>query len=71
MISINCQPEPEFTIDGIDYYTRKKCLRSVSETTYEYHYGYSYLAGKYQYHYGPITQTVCIEYKIDTIQIKD
>ena len=63
------EPKPEFYKDGKAYYTSKRCVKSHTETRNDYHYGY-YL-GKFRYHYGPHTVTVCDSSTIDTIQIKD
>jgi hypothetical protein len=65
-----CKPKPEFYIDGKPYYTKTRCIERVSETNYEYHYGYDFLTSSYGWHWGDNTTTTCVKTKIDTIAIK-
>lgn len=65
-----CTPTPEFTIDGKGYYTRTSCVKSKSESRWEYHWGYNLFSGKWEWHFGPNTTTTCLEYRTDTIEIK-
>jgi len=61
---------PEFYINGIPYYTVKKCLKGHDEEKYGYHYGYSIMYGKFCWHLGSYSEFVCDETIIDTIKIK-
>jgi hypothetical protein len=62
---ISCEREPEFFIDGKGYYTRTKCLRDSTWTTWGFRYGLS-LRGKYEWSYGTIDHYECLSSKIDT-----
>lgn len=66
---IGCKPTPEFYKNGKAYYTRHYCSKDHLETTVGYRYGIG-LDGKWGYSFGTITETVCDEYKTDTIEIK-
>ena len=70
LLLVSCKPKPEFVINGKGYYTKCHCLKSETKTVYEYHYGHSPLDGGFKGHYGPNSKTVCIEWDIDTIEIK-
>lgn len=65
---VSCEREPEFFIDGIGYYTRTRCVDSVTEIKYGYHYGMGY-DGKMGYRMGSYTETTCIEHRTDSIAI--
>jgi hypothetical protein len=65
-----CKREPDFYIDGKPYYTRTYCVKSHTVSDFGYHYGYNPFRGKYEYHVGQYTKTICDEYKTDTIAIK-
>lgn len=66
----SCKPKPEFFIDGKPYYTRTKCVKWEEEYQYNYHLGFNYFTGKYEYHLGPHFESVCKENRTDTIEIK-
>lgn len=70
VLMASCKPTPEFYIDGKPYYTRTYCVQSHTEQVYGYHYGYNWLKGKYEYHLGWYTETVCDRYRTDTLEIK-
>ena len=46
------------------------CPSAAFDNTYDYHYGYNFFRGKYEFHLGPHTVNKCLEYRIDTIEIK-
>lgn len=68
---ISCKHEAEFYIDGKPYYTSERCTKTESETKFGPHYGYNFMSGKYEYHLGSYTESVCVESVIDTIEIKN
>lgn len=70
LFTFGCKMEPEFYIDGKPYYDVERCVKSHTESAYGYHYGYNTFRGKYEYHMGHYTKTICDESKIDTIEIK-
>lgn len=70
ILYIGCKPKPEFTINGKEYYTLTKCLKSHVESKYGYHYGYNFMSGKFERHLGHYTETICDQTKTDTIEIK-
>lgn len=63
--------EPEFTIDGVGYYTVKNCVKDTSWTEYCYHYGYDYWKGEFRWHWGYDQKSECLEYVTDTIAIEE
>ena len=65
-----CTQEPEFYKNGKGYYTQTRCVKYTTEKRWEYHYGYSFMRGKFCWHYGPHNKTICTESIIDTIEIK-
>lgn len=67
---LGCKHEPEFYIDGKPYYTSERCVEVETESKYGPHYGYNFMSGKYEYHVGSYTESVCVESVIDTIEIK-
>jgi hypothetical protein len=67
----SCKPKPEFWIDGKPYYTITHCEKSHIESEYGYGWGYNMLSGKFEHHWGIHDQTICDEYKTDTILITE
>lgn len=65
----NCNSKKEFTINGIDYYTKKECLKDTFWTESGYRYGYSF-RGRFEYSFGQINKRKCLEFKIDTLVCK-
>lgn len=63
--------EPEFVIDGVGYYTDKRCFRDTNYSEYCWHYGYNVLTGIFEYHYGIDHKHECLEYIVDTIKIDE
>lgn len=70
LVNSGCKPQPEFYINGKPYYTDTYCVKSHTKEDYTYHYGYNILSGKYEWHWGWETETICDETKTDTIEIK-
>mgnify|MGYP001274283390 CR=1 FL=1 len=71
LFGIGCDdPKPEFSKNGKGYYTKNRCVKSHNETVWDYHWGYSWMRGKYCWHYGPHSKTICDQSIIDTIQLK-
>ncbi len=66
-----CDPiKPDYVdSNGNEYMFSHPCVKSHTETNYGYHYGYNMLDGKWNYHYGMETETMCDSVGIDTIQI--
>lgn len=67
----SCGPNKPDYVDnsGKEYTILNRCVKSHTESTYGYHYGYNPLKGKFEYHYGHYTESVCDEYVLDTIEI--
>lgn len=61
--------KPDLVLNGREYIFDKKCIKSHTESDYEWHYGYNTWRGKWEWHWGMNTETICDEYKIDTIEI--
>ena len=61
--------KPDFVSNGKEYIITNNCVRSHSETNYRYHYGYNFMSGKMDWHWGYETETVCDQYKLDTIEV--
>lgn len=67
----SCTRKPEFyDKSGRGFYTNHRCIHDTSYTEFSYHYGYNFFRGKYEYHLGPHNVNKCLEYQIDTIEIK-
>jgi hypothetical protein len=62
--------KPDFIKDGKEYIIRERCIQSHEVDRFDYHYGFNIMTGKYEYHLGNHTETVCDEYVLDTFQIK-
>jgi len=69
LLFFGCQPKPEFYIDGKPFYTKKRCLETITTSVWEYHFGYNYFNGEFEWHYGKNIKTECLKYVIDTIEI--
>lgn len=70
VVLFGCKPEPEFYINGKPFYTRSRCIESKTKTIWKFHHGHNRFSGKWEYHFGPNTKTVCVQSVIDTIEIK-
>lgn len=68
---ISCEPiQPDYVDkNGKEYMFTSHCVKSHSESKYEYHYGYNMMKGGWNYHYGLNTETICDSSAIDTIEI--
>ncbi len=66
-----CDPiKPDYVDSkGNEYMFSHPCVKSHTESKYEYHYGYNMMNGKWNYHWGMNTETICDSTTIDTIQI--
>ena len=66
-----CGPiQPDYVDkDGKEYMFTHPCIKSHSESKYEYHYGYNMMKGGFDWHYGMDTKTICDSSVIDTIEI--
>lgn len=63
----SCGNKPEFNIDGVDYYTKRQCIKDTVYHSMGYRYGLSY-RGKYEWSFGSIINHKCLESKIDTLK---
>jgi hypothetical protein len=68
---ISCGPiEPDYVDkNGKEYMFTHPCVKSHSESKYEYHYGYNMRSGGFDWHYGLNTETICDSSVIDTTEI--
>jgi hypothetical protein len=64
-----CKVRPDFTKDGKDYIIRTECVQSHTESKYGYHYGYNVMNGKFEWHLGHYTETICDRSIIDTVEV--
>ena len=66
-----CDPiKPDYVDSkGNEYMFSHPCVKSHTESKYEYHYGYNMMNGKWNYHWGMNTETICDSITTDTIQI--
>jgi hypothetical protein len=65
----NTSRKPDLVIDGREYALNKKCIKSHQETKFCYHYGWNSWRGKFEFHWGNQTKTICDSTRIDTIEI--
>jgi hypothetical protein len=56
--------------DGTRYKIKHKCLRSQQFTSYGYHYGFNVMNARFEYFFGPYTETICLESKYDTLKYR-
>jgi hypothetical protein len=62
--------EPDYVDDNCkEYLIEKICVDSHVETKFGYHYGYNIMNGKYEYHFGSYSETICDAYRLDTVEI--
>lgn len=69
LISCDIPIKPDYVKNGKEYIIREVCVKSHTEETYDYHFGYNYFSGKHEYHYGPDSKTICDSSVIDTIEV--
>lgn len=67
---LSCRRDPEFFINGIPYYTESRCIKDTTYYENTHHYVFSSF-GKLVLIYGPEEKHECLNYCIDTIEIKD
>jgi hypothetical protein len=65
----NTSRKPDLVIDGREYALNKKCIKSHQETKFCYHYGWNSWRGKFEFHWGNQTKTICDSTSTDTIEI--
>ena len=66
----SCGPQrPDYVNDGREYSISSRCVKSHTETEFTYHYGYDFMAGKYRWHWGNETKTICDSFVMDTTEI--
>jgi hypothetical protein len=61
--------KPDFVSNGKEYMVEKNCVKSHYETKWTYHWGYNMFSGKHEWHWGDDTESVCDEYRLDTVEI--
>lgn len=68
---ISCGPQKPDYVDanGKEYFILERCVKSHQVTDYGYHYGYNMMEGKYNWHYGMDTKTICDSSRLDTVEI--
>lgn len=67
---MGCGPrKPDFVNGGKEYLVYTYCAKSHTITDYGYHYGYNMLSGKYEWHWGTETETICDSTARDTVEI--
>ena len=61
ILIISCKQniKPDVIINGKYYIYKTECIEKHTEQNYKYHYGYSLFSGKYNFHYGVVTETIC------------
>lgn len=70
ILLVGCGPrKPDYVKDGKEYEIYSHCVKSHTESDYGYHYGYNFLNGKYEWHWGTETTTICDERRTDTVEI--
>lgn len=71
LVFTSCGPQrPDYVDgDGREYSINSRCIKSHTESDYGYHYGYNFMSGKYEWHWGRETKTICDEWVLDTTEI--
>lgn len=66
-----CGPKKPDYVDlkGNEYSITSRCVKSHIKSVYEYHYGYSFMKGKWCWHWGMNNKTICDSTVYDTVQI--
>ena len=66
-----CGPQrPDYVDDsGKEYSISERCVKSHTESDYSYHYGYNGFSGKFEWHWGWDTKTICDSSILDTTEI--
>jgi hypothetical protein len=68
-VMVGCERAPDFVKDGKSYWINTRCVKSHSESKFGPHYGYNVMKGKYEWHNGTYTHTICDSSVTDTIEI--
>lgn len=61
--------KPDLVKDGKEYVILSRCVQSHTESKYEYHYGYNFMDGKYNWHWGLNSESVCDKSVWDTVEV--
>ncbi len=69
LFGCNSPIKPDLVINGKEYVLDENCVKSHDETKFCYHYGYDAWKGKFGFHLGNQTKTICDSTKIDTIEV--
>ncbi len=67
--SCDVRVKPDFVKGGKEYVVSENCVKSHNVSEYSYHYGYNMLDGKFNWHWGMDTKTICDSVKLDTIEV--
>lgn len=68
-ILCSCERKPDLIIDGQGYWINSRCVKSHTESRFGSHYGYNFMSGKYEWHTGRYSETICDSTVIDTVKI--
>lgn len=70
IVLMSCGPrKPDYVNDGKEYMFYTNCVKSHTKSDYTYHWGYSIMSGKYEWHWGMETTTICDSTAVDTVEI--
>jgi len=69
LFGCNVPTKPDLVINGKEYVLRDKCVKSHEETKFCYHYGWNGWRGKFEFHWGNQTKTICDSTSTDTIEV--
>jgi hypothetical protein len=69
VIGCNIPRKPDMVVNGKEYIFKKTCIKSHIESDWSYRYGYNWMNGKWEFYWGWDNETICDEYKIDTVEI--
>lgn len=69
LFGCNTPIKPDLVVEGREYILRDKCVKSHQETKFCYHYGWNAWKGKFGFHWGNQTKTICDSTSTDTIEI--
>lgn len=61
--------KPDLVVNGKEYLLREECVKSHDETKFCYHYGWNAWRGKFEFHWGNQTKSICDSTSTDTIEI--
>lgn len=69
LVSCDYAVKPDLVKNGKEFVIINRCVKSHTETNYEYHYGYNMMNGKFDWHWGLNTTDVCDKTVLDTIEV--